>query len=284
MICKNCRNNCNANDKFCTRCGQMLEPNFQPIEKPKKNTYTTVIIIIVVVVVLFVSLLLFLVINNNNEDKVFTTLEENINNNCENYTSYIKYSQNNNYWNETYDIGNCDGQFVKNVFSVKKGEEPKYMDKYQYNKTKYKINYDNKINNLFNNILYYNDGVIHSEKIILYGNSVQDIDNYKEQLKQMDVILNENRKQENAFDSGAVQICFTSDRNFTNNDYYKAFLVYDMSYINMYNFKFQVADKINITECTPQIYISGALTHSGIYDETKIDLDYAKENPIKLEK
>lgn len=272
MFCKNCGYRTDDNDSFCTNCGFAIEDkkNLKVSNKlGKKNSFWLFFVVIF-------FLLIFNFISNNNSDKIYSTLEENISNNCEKYTSYIQYDNSNESWKSTVDIGNCDGEFVKHSFSLKKGDEPSYMEKYNYRKSTYKINFDERINELFDQILYYDAGDLYSTKVILYGYSVKDIDNYREQLEKMNEYL-----KENSSNVPSVEICFTSENNFLNNDYYKAFMVYDMPWIrSRYKSNIKNIDKITITECTPLIYISGNATLSS--GEPFLDFDYAKENPITL--
>lgn len=159
--CKNCGKEINKNDKYCLYCG-----NFQSLELNKKKTSIIILTMFLIIVIIFIYNKIN--VNNNNENGIPKTLSDNINQNCNNSISYIKHDKISTYiWNTQIDIGECDGKFVKNMFNEKKGE-----NKYSFSIEEYKINNNLKINNLFDEILYYELKKTDFVRVILPGSSV----------------------------------------------------------------------------------------------------------------
>lgn len=290
MYCKNCGKLISNNENFCRNCGHSTKQTENIVnqissKKNKKKNYFTFVIICILIIITITLITNEFGFNNGTKEKnkVAESLSENINNNCKNYVSYINHNKNStDSWNVKVDIGVCDGKFVKNTFNEKKGDKPTYMDKYNYSISEYPINNHSKINSLFDKILYYEPSRITSTQVILPGSSVNSIDNYTEQLREMGKILYEESTYEyNDYYPVTFNICFT-ESDFVSNNYYKAFLVEDMERITTLPSSYRSinnTEMLNINECVSLLILFKSLN----FGHDIGSIEYVKNHPIVFE-
>jgi|GEM_PF-3969216 len=180
-----------------------------------------------------------------------STLKNNIDKNCDVYTSDLnaKFGGGEAEKNGIVDVGICDGKYTKHTVS-----NQKLFEKYTYEKEEYQFNDEAIINNIFTNSLYY---TVYKEEenkywvdIILSGEVCGPFDSYKEDVIELIEELQKKYNTKKEIDSEygnfiIFHMYLTPERNFQEDPYYKATLVYDIKRLDLFRV---YNDKVKLSE------------------------------------